>query len=118
MEKILVVDDDEDLLLILWHALKGNGYQVTTLSDPGLVLETIAHTQPDIIILDISMGKWDGRDICAEVKKVEAYRHIPVVLYSGMVNANAQEKCQPDLFLQKPLSTNYFLRKIKELIPA
>jgi len=108
-----MVDDDTDLLLVLEHALKAHGYAVTTLADASQVFDTIKSVQPAIIVLDIGMGKWDGRTICTRIKAETAYRHIPVILYSGLAeDAYTIAGCKADLFLQKPLSTSYFLHKI------
>ena len=119
MEKILLVDDDEELLLVLQHALKANGYAVMTLSDGSQVLPTIGTFLPDIVILDINMGRWDGHTICKQIKSIEAWRQIPVVLYSGLAaDKDTVTVCKADLFLQKPLSTSYFLKKIGNLTPV
>jgi DNA-binding response OmpR family regulator len=119
MEKILLVDDDQDLLLVLTHALRAHGYAVTALADPSIVLQTIAAVQPGIIILDINMGQWDGRIICEQVKAMDEYNQIPVVLYSGVAeDKDTLLHTRASLFLHKPLSTSYFLKKIGELTPA
>ncbi|MEP6748536.1 MAG: response regulator [Bacteroidota bacterium] len=117
MKKVLVVDDDTDLLFILKHALKANGYSVTALADGSAVLRAIEMMRPDIVILDINMPPWDGRDICLEIKQRPAYQHIPVVLYSALPeDKDALAKYKPDLFLQKPLSTNAFIEEIKTVM--
>jgi CheY-like chemotaxis protein len=119
MEKILVVDDDVDLLLVLRHALKGRGYQVITLDEGSHVIDAIRESRPDLIILDINIGEWDGREICQEIKKTDAFRYIPIILFSAAVDyEDATADCAADAFIQKPLSTSYFLKKIEELIAA
>lgn len=116
METILVVDDDIDLLLVLQHALNANGYTATTLADGSKVMETIEAIKPHIIILDINMGEWNGCTICAAIKNTAAFKHIPVVLYSAIAaDETILRDSRPDLFLQKPLSTNYFLQQIASL---
>lgn len=119
MEKILVVDDDLDLLLILRHALKGRGYEVTTLDEGSHVIETVTQLQPDLVILDINMGKWDGREICREIKHTAACRDIPIMLFSAEGDYdNAELGCEADAFVQKPMSTSSILKKIQDLIAA
>jgi two-component system, OmpR family, alkaline phosphatase synthesis response regulator PhoP len=119
MKKVLVVDDDADLLFMLKHALKANGYSVTALADGSAVLRAIEMMQPDIVILDIHMPPWDGRNICLDIKKNQAYQHIPVVLYSALPeDKDALVKCKANLFLQKPLSTNAFIEEIKTVMTA
>jgi DNA-binding response OmpR family regulator len=119
MKRILLVDDDTDLLLLLQHVLKAKGYLVTTLEDGSEVMHTIDASNPDLLILDINIGKYDGRDICHEVKNNHAYDHMPVVLFSALVKENeAMAGCEADAYIEKPISTPLFLRKIESLIAA
>ena len=117
MRKILLVDDDTDLLLLLQHVLKSRGYMVTTLKDGSDVMHIMNESHPDLLILDINIGEYDGRDICREVKTKQAYDHIPMVLFSALVKEkDAIEGCGADAYIEKPITTPAFLRKIESLI--
>jgi DNA-binding response OmpR family regulator len=117
MKKILLVDDDMDLLFMLKNALKANGYSVTVLADGSAVLNTIEFVRPDMIILDIHMPPWDGRTICAGIKNTQAYKDIPIVLYSALEeDKEAVTRCKANRFLQKPLSTSAFIDEIKAVM--
>src|ERR1700709_2677360 len=117
MKKIMLVDDDMDLLLLLKQALKSNGYSLTARADGAAVLKTIEFVRPDIIILDIHMPPSDGRTICSSIKNIEAYQDIPIVLYSALQeDKDAITSCKANLFLQKPLSTSAFVEKIKAVM--
>ncbi|HTL09175.1 MAG TPA: response regulator [Chitinophagaceae bacterium] len=117
MKKILLVDDDSDLLVMLKSVLKSNGYSVTTLADGSAVLRTLSYVTPDIIILDIHMPPWDGRKICLQIKQQPQFQHIPVVLYSALPeDKEAVKNCQANYFLQKPLSTGAFIDEIREVM--
>jgi len=117
MKKILLVDDDSDLLTMLKNVLKSNGYSVTTLADGSAVLRTLSYVTPDIIILDIHMPPWDGRKICLQIKQQPQFQQIPVVLYSALPeDKEAVKNCQADYFLQKPLSTGAFIDEIREVM--
>lgn len=117
MKKILLVDDDMDLLFMLKNALKANGYSVTVLADGSAVLKTIEFVLPDMIILDIHMPPWDGRTICANIKNIQAYQNIPIVLYSALEeDKDAVARCKANRFLQKPLSTNAFIDEIRAVM--
>ena len=117
MKKVLIVDDDTDLLFMLKKALKENGFSVTALADGSAVLRTIAHVRPDVIILDIHMPPWDGRNICLEVKNNTAFADIPVVLYSALQeDKSVVSDCKANRFLQKPLSTGAFVDEIRAII--
>jgi len=119
MKKILLVDDDSDLLMLLRHVLKSRGYRVVTLEEGSEVINMIDAAQPDLLILDINIGEHDGRDICREVKKNHAYDHIPVVLFSAQVREKeAMAGCEADAYIEKPISTPLFLQKVESLIAA
>jgi DNA-binding response OmpR family regulator len=119
MKKIMLVDDDLDLLLLLRHVLKARGYMVITLDEGSSVLPAIDSVQPDLLILDINIGDHDGRDICREIKQNHVYDHIPVVLFSALVKEKeAISGCQADGYIEKPITTPSFLQKIESLIAA
>jgi len=119
MIKILLVDDDSDLLLLLGQVLERKGYQVIRVGDGADVMRTVTAVRPDIIVLDINMGRYNGRNICYEVKSHPAYTHIPVILFSAVASeADALKSCKADGFIEKPVSTHSFLHKIESLIAA
>ena len=87
MKKILVVDDDKDLLANIKSFLKRQGYSpaVTTSCEEGLqILYTF---KPDLILLDINVGNEDGREMCRKIKSQAEYEHIPVILLSANYEA-------------------------------
>jgi DNA-binding response OmpR family regulator len=110
MTKILVIDDDLDILRVVWLLLSGKGFNVKSISDAKQVHATVESFQPDIILLDIQLGGVDGRDICREIKANEATKQIPVILFSGgdsiresVIEAGA------DGYIQKPFAIPHFV---------
>lgn len=83
MKKILVVDDDKDLLanLKVFFKLQGYNVRVTTSCEEGL--QILDSFQPDLIFLDINVGDEDGREMCRKIKGQAEYQHIPVILISA-----------------------------------
>ncbi|NVL89885.1 MAG: response regulator [Desulfobacterales bacterium] len=78
MEKILIVDD-EDVLCELYSAeLSSEGYEVITTCDAAGLMELIGQHRPDLIVLDIRMGEYDGLDILQDIRNT--YYNKPVVL--------------------------------------
>ena len=117
MQNILVVDDDKDLLFALKLLLRRHGYNATTLADPSKVESVIDEVHPAIIILDINMGEWDGRDVCKSLKEKAAYQQIPIVLYSAVEEgASAMGGCKAELFLKKPLTAEILVGQLDGLI--
>ena len=110
-KKILVADDDEDILDVISIILEGEGYNVTTISRGEEVLE-IKEDFPDLFLLDISMAGIDGRDICRYLKNQSSTKHIPVILFSA--NKEIEKiafEVRADDFICKPFDIDVLLQK-------
>lgn len=118
MKKILVVDDDDDVLDTITVILEIGGYDVEPLNDAAMVFERIAEFEPDLILLDIVLGKIDGRIICSQLKSHEDTSHIPILMMSGLYDAKEVEdmECAPDGFMPKPFKMDVLLNKIEQLV--
>lgn len=81
-KKILIIEDDPDILEMMAYILRDEGYEVITALDcaPLNVLSTI---RPDLILLDNRLGADSGGNVCKELKTAAATAHIPVVLVSA-----------------------------------
>src|SRR5436305_13801157 len=102
MKKILVVDDDADILDMMQLILKGEGYEVQT-SLNGACFQQMYGELPDLIILDILLSGADGRGICQQEKSRVEGRHVPVVLFAAHVSArDMTEAIGADAFLANP----------------
>ncbi|MBN1872505.1 MAG: response regulator [Candidatus Omnitrophica bacterium] len=78
--KILIVDDEPDLLELLKTTLVNNGYDVVTANDGLQGLEQVENENPDLILLDIKMPRMDGYTMLRELKKSEKTKHVPVIM--------------------------------------
>lgn len=114
MDKILVVDDDVDILTLVKITLKMNGFDVETLSRWEKIDNAIEEFIPDLILLDISLGGADGREICKRIKTNSETAHIPVILFSANIEMEKSfANCHAQAFISKPYELNYFLNTIK-----
>ena len=117
MPKILVVDDNKDLLEMIEMTLSRLGYRITTLAKGSGFLNIVESIQPDIILLDIFLGDADGRSLCYQMKLQPAYSDIPVILYSaGYVPLSTIEHSKADEFIIKPFDIKQLLEMIKKLL--
>jgi CheY-like chemotaxis protein len=110
---ILVVDDDPDILDFLHDFLELEGYKVAV-SLKGEYLETL-HTEnlPDLILLDVHLSGWDGREIVRHLKKREETRMIPIIMISAHPNAQkTAQQAGADAFLEKPFQIEVLLEMI------
>jgi DNA-binding response OmpR family regulator len=101
-KKILIVEDDTDILQLLKALLTSAGYQVKGTLTCSEGLELFYSFQPDLVLLDINVGNEDGRQVCIEIRSQANYQHIPVV----MISAN-----EHDLQNYREYGANDFLKK-------
>lgn len=115
MSKILVVDDDHDILTVVKILLNMNNFSVKTISKWEYINHEIESFSPDLILLDVALGGADGRDICKNLKKSDDTRHIPVILFSAHYDlVNNIKGCMADGVVTKPFETSYLLDTIRK----
>ncbi len=114
MQKILVVDDDVDILEAMQLMLEQAGYDVTTTPKGEEVNKKIKQVRPDMILLDVLLSGNDGRDICRQLKSQQETKNIPVVMISAHPDAKKTTKdAGADEFLAKPFEIDELLEKVK-----
>jgi len=117
MRKILVVDDDADLLFLGSSLLWQNGYDVFSLAKPENINEVLKTFQPDLVLLDIKLGEFDGRDICFDLKRNAMTRSIKIILYSAYPETSVDvSKHGADDFVSKPYNFKYLVTRIGNLL--
>ncbi|HTL08474.1 MAG TPA: response regulator [Chitinophagaceae bacterium] len=83
MQKILVVDDNEDILVILKNFLSLKGFEVLVSLSCNEAMQIFYNFKPQLVLLDINVGQEDGRVMCEQIKSEAEYKHIPVILISA-----------------------------------
>lgn len=115
MKKILVVDDEIDILTLVETALSMNKFSVKCISRWQEIYETISSYGPDLILLDVSLKGADGREICKTIKKQAEINHIPVIIFSANSDmANYVGECQAQAFLAKPFTIKGLINLITQ----
>ena len=112
MKKVLVVDDDQDILYIVKQILTSYGFEVrlhsTGLNVPDIVLDF----QPDLILLDVRLPGKSGTEICKELKEQNCV--IPIILFSAHAQqANFLELFGADAFMSKPFDVKNLVNTVK-----
>ena len=117
MNSVLIVDDDPDLLEMVCLLLRSHKLNVSCIRDGASFLTAITENKPDVVLMDISLGDADGRKLCHELKSMEAFAHIPVILYSAAeIPSNTVKESKADDFLTKPFDNRQLVKKIKALM--
>lgn len=112
-KKILVLDDDLDILVVVQLLFKRKGFDVMAISRWEEVFERVDSFQPDVILLDVLLSGNDGRDICKVLKKKISAKDIPVILFSAnpSLGRTASDYLADD-FVQKPFEVDDLLETI------
>jgi DNA-binding response OmpR family regulator len=114
MKKILLIDDDPDVITVLQLLLKKKGYEVATASREEEAYNQVKLFEPDLIVLDVLLSGVDGRTICKKLKNTSASKHIPIIMFSA--HPGAQKNMQDfgaDDFISKPFESNKLLERIE-----
>jgi CheY-like chemotaxis protein len=120
-KKILIVDDEPDLLDFAAIRVKTFGYDVITAVDGENALTILKKTAPDLILLDVMMPGRDGYEICNEIKSDPKLAKIPIVLFTAKPQQKERLKSNyefiaADDFILKPYEAEDLLAKIKKFI--
>ena len=117
MAKVLVVDDDTDLLDMVSMVLNTYNMHVDPLDQCLQFRDKISENKPDIVLMDIYLGDCDGRKLCHDFKKTEEYAGIPVILYSaGNVTEASIHESLADEFMSKPFDIHRLVSRINHYI--
>ena len=117
--KILIVDDEEDLVMMLKMRLEAAGYQTVAAHDGQAALEATRKEKPDLIILDLMLPKIDGYKVCRLLKFDEKYKNIPIIMFSARAqdaDKELGEEVGANAYITKPFEPQVLLAKIHELL--
>ncbi len=118
-KKILLVDDEKDLVDTVSFRLKASGYDVVVAYDGQEALTKTRVEKPDLIILDLMLPKMDGYKVCRMLKFDERYKNIPIIMFTARVQESDKkmgEEVGADAYITKPFDPENLLGKIKELL--
>lgn len=119
MNKVLVLDDDQQIVEALGIILRTAGYEVVCKTDPDNIESIVESTQPDIIILDIRLTHSSGFEVTRILRDNPATTDIPIILISARVgNISGDELQGADLYLPKPFRMHELLEAIQKLLVA
>ena len=122
LKKVLVVDDDEDVVAYLSTWLSDQGFAVDTAKDGNEALAKIQAGKPDLITLDIVMPEKTGVRLYREIRKNPEYAHIPVIIITGLQAefesfiSHRRTAPPPDGYLAKPFSQAELLAMVQKVL--
>ncbi len=116
--KILIADDEPDILEILKYNLSNEGYEVITAKDGDEAIEKARRTQPDLIVLDVMMPKKTGVEVCQVLRAQAAFKETLIIFLTAVNDEGAQIKgleTGADDYISKPVSPRVLLSRINAL---
>ncbi|MEP6582692.1 MAG: response regulator [Ginsengibacter sp.] len=117
MNRILIVEDNHDVLWVVKIVLKRYGFKVMAIPRGEDVMEKMRTFRPHLILLDVVLTGISGIEVCNELKSNEKTKDIPVIMFSAHANMNDILKLsKPDDFIAKPFDVNELVKKIKNHI--
>jgi two-component system alkaline phosphatase synthesis response regulator PhoP len=118
-EKILIADDEPDILTILKCNLESEGYKVVTSNDGNEALNKVKSEKPDLVLLDVMMPKINGWEVCKKIKSDAQTSCIPVIILTAKaqsVDELMSFECGADEYIPKPFDFPNILENIKKLL--
>jgi len=119
LKKVLIADDEPDILEILKYNLIKEGYQVVTAQDGNEAIEKAKQTLPDLIILDIMMPGKNGVEVCEILRSQPNMKDTLIMFLTALSDEATQIKgllTGADDYISKPISPNVFISKVQSLL--
>ncbi len=120
-KKILLADDEADIVALVSARLKASGYEVIPATDGETALKLAKEQGPDMVILDVMMPKLDGYKVCRLLKFDSRYKGIPVMMLTARTqpeDIQLATECGADAYMTKPLDSKEFIAKIAQLLQS
>jgi DNA-binding response OmpR family regulator len=117
--KILVADDEPNIVISLEYLLKREGYTVLTARDGEQALEVISREVPDLVLLDVMMPKKTGFEVCQEVRGNDLLQAVKILMLTAKGRDTDVAKGMAlgaDDYMTKPFATRELVQKVAEIL--
>jgi DNA-binding response OmpR family regulator len=117
--KILIADDEPNIVTALEFLLQKNGYEVLIARNGDAALELVEKHRPDLVLLDVMMPVKSGYEVCQRMRERPDWRDIKIVMLTAKgreVEMNKGLSVGADLYITKPFSTHELVQKINALL--
>ena len=119
MKKILIADDEPNIVAAIEFLLKQRGHEVHTAADGAAALSIVAEVVPDLVLLDVMMPQASGYEVCQNIRRRPEWRHIKIIMLSAKGRDSEVVRgltLGADLYVTKPFSTRDLMAKIEGLL--
>lgn len=119
MTKIVLADDEKDILETTAELLRLSGFEVTPVQDAAKVLDTLHREHPQILLQDCAMPGLDVDRLVDDIRHDPSLRAMPILLFTGSVNAkSAAQRLHVEGFIEKPFDFERLRRRIDRTLAA
>ena len=118
-KKVLIADDEPNIVAAIEFLMKQRGYDVYTATDGGEALDVVERVVPDLVVLDVMMPQTSGYEVCQAIRKRADWRHIKVLMLSAKGRDAELVKgvaMGADLYVTKPFSTRELMARVDGLL--
>ena len=119
--KVLIADDEPNIVVSLEYLLKRAGYTVLVARDGQQAIDMVRRERPALVLLDVMMPKKSGHEVCAELRADESLRDVRVLMLSAKGRDTDVDKglgVGADAYMTKPFSTKELAAKVAEMLGA
>jgi DNA-binding response OmpR family regulator len=119
--RILIVDDEPNIVLSLEYLLKREGWETTVAADGEAALEALEKAPPDLVVLDVMLPKLNGFEVCRRMRADPRWRELRVLMLTAKGRDTEVSKglgLGADAYMTKPFSTKELVAQIRRLLPA
>ncbi len=120
MKKILLVDDEEQLINIMANVLQDEGFAVKTMLSAEEALNAFVSYSPDLVISDVKMERMDGFTMFEHVKALQSNKSVPFIFLTGLDDRLGQQRAESlgaTAYVNKPFDVDEFVDIVKKLVP-
>ena len=118
-KKILIADDEPNIVVSLEFLMKQRGYEVRVVNDGAEALKAVGDFRPDLILLDVMMPSVSGYDVCQKVRENPDWQGIRIIMLSAKgrdIEVTKGIAVGADAYVTKPFSTRELIAKVGELL--
>ena len=118
-KKILIADDEPNIVTALEFLLQRSGYEVLLAQDGEAALKQVEEHRPDLVLLDVMMSVKSGYEVCQRMRARPEWQHIKIVMLSAKgreAEVNKGLSMGADSYVTKPFSNKELVAKIQELL--
>lgn len=118
-KKVLIADDESNIVMSLQFLMEAAGYEVRTVADGEAALQVLREFRPDLVLLDVMMPKKNGYEICQAMREMPALQETKVVMLTAKgreIDAEKGLALGADAYVTKPFATKDLVARVKAML--